>query len=224
MPGEHLEQFALAVAGDAGDADDLARAQREVDRRRARVTPRRVAQRDRFGVEQRRRPASAGALSSSQPHLAADHQLGQLLARRLGGRTRRHHLAVAHDVDRVGDRHDLAQLVRDQDDGHAARAQGAQDAEQLIGLLRRQHRGRLVEDQDARAAIQRLQDLDALLLADRQVADQRVGIDAAARSRAPSRSSSARACREAVRAAAAPASAPSTTFSSTVNVSTSMKC
>ena len=42
-----------------------------------------------------------------------------------------------------------------------------QDPEQLGRLLRRQHRGRLVEDEDVGAAIERLQDLDALLLADR---------------------------------------------------------
>ena len=53
-----------------------------------------------------------------------------------------------------------------------------EDAEQLVGLLRRQHGARLVEDQDARAAEQHLQDLDPLLLADRQIGDQRIGIDA----------------------------------------------
>ena len=52
-----------------------------------------------------------------------------------------------------------------------------QRGEQRLALLRRQHRGRLVEDQDARAAVQRLQDLDALALADRQLADPRVRVD-----------------------------------------------
>ena len=47
----------------------------------------------------------------------------------------------------------------------------------MIGLGRRQHAGRLVEDQDVGAAIERLQDLDALLQADRQFLDDRVGID-----------------------------------------------
>ena len=40
------------------------------------------------------------------------------------------------------------------------------DLEQLVRLLRRQHGGRLVEDEDVGAAVERLQDLDALLLAD----------------------------------------------------------
>ena len=53
----------------------------------------------------------------------------------------------------------------------------AQHLEQLVGLGRRQHRGRLVEHEDFGAAHQRFQDLDPLLQADRQFADDGVGID-----------------------------------------------
>ncbi len=55
--------------------------------------------------------------------------------------------------------------------------QHAQHFEQLIGLGGRQHRGRLVEHQDFRAAHKRLQDFDALLKADREFADDRVRVD-----------------------------------------------
>ena len=44
-------------------------------------------------------------------------------------------------------------------------------------LARGQRRGRLVEHEDARAAHQRLRDLHALLLAERQIADEAVGIE-----------------------------------------------
>jgi hypothetical protein len=47
----------------------------------------------------------------------------------------------------------------------------------IVRLLRRQHRGRLVEDQDVGAAVERLQDLGALLLPDRDVLDERVRVD-----------------------------------------------
>ena len=65
--------------------------------------------------------------------------------------------------------------------------QRAQDLEQLRRLLRREHGGRLVEDQDVRLAVERLQDLDALLLADGDVLDARVRVDveAEASRRAP---------------------------------------
>jgi hypothetical protein len=46
-----------------------------------------------------------------------------------------------------------------------------------LDLLGREHCGRLVHDQDPGAAIEQLQDLDALLLADRQLPDPGVGID-----------------------------------------------
>ena len=59
----------------------------------------------------------------------------------------------------------------------SSRLEVAQDLEQLQRLLRRQHRGRLVEDQDVGLPVERLQDLDALLLADRDVGDQRIGVD-----------------------------------------------
>src|SRR5439155_21134324 len=55
--------------------------------------------------------------------------------------------------------------------------EAADDLEQLLRLLRRQHRGRLVEDENLRAAEERLQDLDPLLLADGDALDARVGVD-----------------------------------------------
>src|SRR5439155_6608111 len=52
-----------------------------------------------------------------------------------------------------------------------------QEAEDLVGLTRREHRRRLVEDQDAGGEIELLEDLDLLLLAGRQRADRRLEID-----------------------------------------------
>ena len=56
--------------------------------------------------------------------------------------------------------------------------EAAHDAEELVDLARREHRGRLVEDQDVGLAEERLQQLDPLLLADREVLDLGVGVDA----------------------------------------------
>ena len=84
--------------------------------------------------------------------------------------------ALAHDRDTAGQRQDFAELVADEDDAHAAGRHGAQRPEKAFGLARRQRGGRLVEDENARPAHQRLGDLDPLLLAERQVADQRLRI------------------------------------------------
>ncbi len=108
-------------------------------------------------------------LRDLEQHLAADHQLGQAaLGGALGGDRRDLHAAPQHG-HAVGDLQHLVELVRDQDDGGAARAQLAQHLEQLERLLRRQHRGRLVEHQQARVAVERLQDLGPLLHADADV-------------------------------------------------------
>ena len=63
------------------------------------------------------------------------------------------------------------QLVRDDDDRLAVVAHPAQDAEQLLGLLRGEHGGRLVEDEDVRAAVEHLDDLHRLLFGDRHLVD-----------------------------------------------------
>ena len=54
----------------------------------------------------------------------------------------------AQHGDRVGDGEHLLELVVDEQDRRAAGLQLAQVAEQLLDLLRHQHRRRLVEDQD----------------------------------------------------------------------------
>ena len=59
----------------------------------------------------------------------------------------------------------------------------AQVVEQLVDLLRHQHGGRLVEDQDPGAAVEHLEDLDALPVADAERLDQRVGVDRRGRRR-----------------------------------------
>ena len=55
-------------------------------------------------------------------------------------------------------------------------AELAQVGEERVHLLRHQHRGRLVEDDHLRAAVEHLEDLDPLPLADPEVLDQLVGI------------------------------------------------
>ena len=57
-----------------------------------------------------------GALVDLQDHLAADHRVGEFRRRGLGGIEGRDHLAAPHHRDAVGQAHDLAQLVGDEDD------------------------------------------------------------------------------------------------------------
>ena len=124
-----------------------------------------------------RRARVGRALLDPEHDLAPDHQLRQAGLGRALARDGVDLLAAAEDADPVGDLEHLVQLVRDEDDRHPAGLQVAEDLEQLERLLRREDGGRLVEDQDVRLAVERLQDLHPLLLADRDVGDQRVGVD-----------------------------------------------
>ena len=109
---------------------------------------------------------------------AADHHLGQFAG---GDRARIGDLAdgaaLADHRDRVGVFEHLVELVGDEDDRGALLGELAQRCEELVDLLGHEHGGRLVEDEDLGAAIEHLENLDALFLADAEVGDQSVGVD-----------------------------------------------
>ena len=117
------------------------------------------------------------ALVDPEQHLAADHQARQPFLGRARGGQGLDLLAAPEHGDPVGDLGHLVQLVADEDDRLALVGQALDDREQLLRLLRRQHGGRLVEDEDVGAAVERLQDLDPLLLADRDVLDVGAWVD-----------------------------------------------
>ena len=122
--GQRLEQFGLAVAGDARDAEDLARPQIERDVVEARdaaiVAHGEVArlQHDCAGMR--------GPFVDLQDDLAPDHRVGEFGRRGLRGLERRDDFAAPHHRDAVGQAHDLAQLVGDEDDRLVLRLQHPQ--------------------------------------------------------------------------------------------------
>ncbi len=107
----------------------------------------------------------------------ADHQLGQRLAGGLTGDRLPDDLPPSQDRDPIGDLEHLPQLVGDEDDPLARLLETPHDPEEVVHLLRGQHRGRLVEDDDLRLPEQHLDDLDPLLDPDREILDDGVGID-----------------------------------------------
>ena len=167
--GNGLQQLLLAVAGDARNAEDFAAVDRE-----GRIVQHGdalgAADGQMFNVQPLDRVDRLGAFNV-QLDLLADHHLGQLsLVGVLCGDVA-DILALAQDGDTVTDGQDLVQLVGDDDDRLAVGLHVADDAEQLLGLLRGQNCRRLVEDQDVRAAVQHLDDLQRLLLADAHLVD-----------------------------------------------------
>ncbi len=168
LAGQSRHQLALAIAADAGDADDLAGAHREVDRRIG--SQRQPADHQPGGTGRR-------IVRGDLRRIGTDHQPRQPLFGFVARIDLRDHATGAHHGAHMRERADLVQLVADEQHAHAIGRQLAQRGEQPLHRLRRQHRGRLVEDQQARRAKQRAQDLDPLALAHRQVVHARLGVD-----------------------------------------------
>ena len=175
QPGDRVDELALAVAVDAGDADDLARAHVEGDAADG-LEPALVAHLQVLDAEDRVARLRRRPLVDAQQHLAPDHERREAVLGRALARHGLDRLAAPQNRDPVGDVEHLVELVRDEDDRLALGLERAQDREQLVRLLRRQHGRGLVEDEDVGAAVERLQDLHALLLADRDRLDLRVGL------------------------------------------------
>ena len=117
-----------------------------------------------------------GLLFHLQLHVAAHHAAGKLF---LGGTLdihRAHILALAQHGAAVGHSHDLVELMGDEKDGLALLFEPAHDLHQLVDLLRGQHSGGFVKDQDLVVAVQHLQNLHALLHTHRDIADECVRV------------------------------------------------
>ena len=104
------------------------------------------------------------------------HQRGDVGGGVVGGVPAEDEAAAAQDGHLVRERLDLRQLVADEDDGQVA-GHAPQQRDELVRLLRGERAGRLIEDEEARAEAERLDQLHALLLADGELPDVRVGID-----------------------------------------------
>ncbi len=173
--GEDLDQLGLAVAFDAADPEDLPATQLQaldIDDLAAAVVVR-------LDVPRRedRRARRGGRSGDGERDIASDHEVGELLGGRVLRLTDPDCLAPANDGNPVTDRGDLAQLVRDEDDGAAVVTQALEDAIEVLDLLRSQESSRLVEDQDAAALVERPKDLDALLDADGEILDAFMRVD-----------------------------------------------
>lgn len=86
-------------------------------------------------------------------------------------------IEILHDADAITDAHHLVQFVRNEDDRLSVCDELAKQMQETVGFLRRQDRGRLVQDQQFDAVVEHLQDLDPLPFANRQAGDERVGRD-----------------------------------------------
>src|SRR5680860_1112998 len=196
--GKNIHQVGLAVARDPRDADDLSGVDGEaypVEYRATAPQQRHLADHE-HGLARRfrgvrrgdrrggNRPigdrkadrggSRRGVVAFAGPH----HQAGQCPRPDIRGDPVTDELPAPQDNHPVGDLCHLAQLVRHEQHAEARRTQPRDGGEQGPYVLWGEHRGRLVEDQHPAVVEQRLHDLDALALPDRQGRDQPFRLDA----------------------------------------------
>ena len=96
----------------------------------------------------------------------AHHHFRELFPRRRLRVDAARNVSLPEDRDAIGDPHDLVQLVRDEDHAVPFGRHLRNGFEKPFRLLRREHGGRFVQNENIRLAEQHLEDRDALLFAD----------------------------------------------------------
>ena len=177
QPDQGLDQLILAVAGHAGDAEDLARPDLEADAAaRPRCHGRRLTWRSRHdepGVGRMRSRRGRPSAATSRPTISSARSPSSVAPGSRSPTTRPRRMTVIRSaISRTSYSLWLMKMMLRPSVG-----QPAEDGEDLLGLLRGQDRRGLVEDEDPGIAIEGLEDLDALLPADGQVADLGLGVD-----------------------------------------------
>ena len=90
------------------------------------------------------------------------------------GRLQRDRAAIHHD-EALGDVEDVVDVVADEQHRAAAGAHRAHEAKDLFGFGQRERGGRLVHHDQVRLVVDRARERDALPLAARELADDRIG-------------------------------------------------
>ena len=137
-PRQGVDQIGLAVAVDACDAYDLARARGERNVLHSVVLVQAGGHPQILHLEHGL-GGPGGAFLHHQLHGAAHHHAAELLLRGGGGVHRTHVATLAQHRYAVGHLHDLIELVGDEQDALAFPGQPPHDFHQLLNLLRGEH-------------------------------------------------------------------------------------
>ncbi len=130
------------------------------------------------GLEREHGVAGLGwALVQAKQHLAAHHKARQLAGVGVGGALGGYDPALAQDADAIGEGDDFGHFVGDEDDRLPLRLHHGKDPAQILGLLRGEHGGGLIEDDDIGATVDELEDLHTLLFADAELPDVGAWVD-----------------------------------------------
>ena len=176
QPGKAVNEFGLAVAVDARNADDLAPAYLQADVLYGVILVDLAGDGHLIHL-QHHLARLCGLFGHVEVDLMADHHGAEFLHVGVFGFHGADVLALAQHGAAVGNRHDLIELVGNKEDGFPLGGQVFHNDHQLVDLLRGQNRRRLIEDQDLIFPVQHFQDLGALLHSHGDVLDDRIRVD-----------------------------------------------
>ena len=164
-PHQPVRGADLAVASEPAETEHLAFLQRERQAVHflAGHLHVEIAHLERRRASRERTGGPVGGHDGGAPH----HELGDAPDRGALRGEPGHHLAVAQHCDLVRDRQHLVEAVGDEEDPEPLGRERLHDPEQLGGLALREHRGRLIENQEPGVLLVHLAgDLDELHVAD----------------------------------------------------------
>src|SRR5690554_1518962 len=162
---EEIGKGRLSIARNTGDTQDLVRAERETE------IPQRRAARLRFYRDIPKLQyweARALRFSNRFRYGLSDHGFRQILAVRFSGRLGGNDLSATQNRDPVADAQDLVELVGNEHHRQAIGCQATKGGEEALRFLWRQHRRRLVQDENSCASVERLENLYPLPLSNRE--------------------------------------------------------
>ena len=174
LPGEQRQHVLAPRARDAGEPDDLAGVDVEVD-------PVHVATAQ--AADREHRSTDFGRLAvGGDLDVVTDDQLDEAHVIELGDGHRRHQLPVAQHRDTIGELEHLVEVVRDVDDRHAPLLQAVDDLEQSMDVVARQRGRRLVEHEQVGSLLptdESAGDRHGGALRRRQIVDRCLDVDVA---------------------------------------------
>src|SRR5664280_2168720 len=170
-----FRQLDLTVAGDTGETHDLTTVDGDTQLVESHDTTVIIGL-SVFDLEDL--PAQFDLLAfQAEQDLTPDHHLCKFTLRDRSRVDGAYQLSLPEHSDAIGNGHDLVEFMADEDNGFTLRLHLSEDAEQLLRLLRRQDGSRLIQDQDASALEQCLDDLDTLLFTHGQLPYLGIGVD-----------------------------------------------
>ena len=110
-------------------------------------------------------------------HVTSYHHPGQIILGAVCDINGTDVLALTQNRATVCNRHNLVELMGDEEDGLTFRRQILHNLQQFLNLLRCQNSGRFVENQNLIITVQHLQNFGTLLHTDADILDKRIRID-----------------------------------------------